>query len=146
MTLCECVANGGGFVPWDRGGRHGSGGGMSSTTISGTCWMCMQGGLSLDPVRFEIGAASCSWRVKISSDDSHFGCWHVMFASCCVLGAEEFDAYNHTVPMVIRKHSSIVFASVKNIHWSEDQQVNLFATKFRTYVRIKTTLFKTGRI
>lgn len=41
----------------------GVGGGMSST-ISGTCWMCMHGGLSLDPVRFEIGAAGCGWRLN----------------------------------------------------------------------------------
>lgn len=57
--------------------------------------------------------------VLLSLDDSHSGCWHVMFASCCISGAGDFDTSICTVPMVIRKYSS-----VRNKYWPEDQQVN----------------------
>jgi hypothetical protein len=114
-------------------------GGMSST-ISGRCWMCMQVGLSLDLVRLEDQRCFVSG-VPVSLDDSHFGCWHVMFASCCVSGAEDFDTSICTFPMVIRKRSS-----VRSNYWSEDQQVNLFDTKFVFVFVLGTILFRLGRI
>jgi hypothetical protein len=85
----------------------------------------MQVGLSLDPVRpLDQRGLQCL-SSSFSLDDSHFGCWHVMFASCCISGAGDFDTTICTVSMVIRK-----YISVRNKYWAEDQQVN-FAIKIR---------------
>lgn len=59
QTLGVCIVDNG--VGWE-GGVDVEKGGMSST-ISGTCWMYMQVGLSLDPVRRLVqGGMQCpSW-------------------------------------------------------------------------------------
>jgi hypothetical protein len=44
-----------------------------------------------------------------------------MFAS----ETEGFDTWINNVLMVIRQHSSITLACVKDNHWSDDQQVNV---------------------
>lgn len=115
QTLGVCIVDNGvgcGEETWKRRGGD-------VLHYSGTCLMCMQVGLSLDPVRrLDQGGVQCP-SCSLSLDDSHFGCWHVMFASCCISGAEESDSSICTVPMVIRKYSS-----VRNKYWPEDQQVN----------------------
>jgi hypothetical protein len=59
------------------------------------------------------------------ADESLFSLWHVMFASSCISETEDFDTRTNKFLMVIRQHSSITLACVKNYHWSDEQQVNV---------------------
>jgi hypothetical protein len=97
---------------------RGDWGGMSST-ISGTCWTCVQvfAILSLDQRLLLRGEVQLV-------DESLLSFWHVMFASSCISETEEFDTWTNKFLMVIREHSSVTLACVQNNHWSDDQQVN----------------------
>jgi hypothetical protein len=97
-----------------------------SSTISGTCWTCVQVflRLSLEDRRLLL-------RSDLELlDEPLFSLRHVMFASSYVSETEEFDNWTNKFLMVISQQSSITLACVKNNHWPDDQQVKCFDTKF----------------